>query len=99
MADVPPELNQKDLIVAQSIARQEFVEIPGEYRLRGMTRQMTASERVALSWLRGVMVVLNSKGAFREGFLEAFVEPLELPDSEPDAEYHDWVENEEKKKP
>jgi hypothetical protein len=87
----PPELKHHDLLLLQGFARSEYTEMPAEYHLKGMKRPLDQSERLALSWLRASMRLLNGKKAFREGFLDEYVEPLELPDSFPaSGEDPDW---------
>lgn len=61
------------------------------YHLAGAQEPLPPSERVALGWLRSSMMVLNSKGAFRPGFLEEFQQQLDTPNSE-GIEDHDWTE-------
>jgi hypothetical protein len=86
-----PELKHGDLLILQGQAAKAFVELPAEYRLPGMKRALDHSERLALSWLRVSMTLLNSKSGFRPGFLEEFEIPIELPNSDPgSAEDPDW---------
>lgn len=78
----PLELTHHDILLLQGHARREYAEILGEHRLEGMTRGLDGGERLALSWLRAATMLLNRKGAFREGFLREYVEPLETPNSD-----------------
>ncbi len=93
MNDEPkkPVLTHGDLLVMQAGAGKEFRELPNEYRLEGMKRPFDHSERLAISWLRASLSLLNRKGALRSGFLDEFEQPLVLPDSDPaSCEDPDW---------
>jgi hypothetical protein len=79
----PLELKHHDILLLQGHARREYVELLGEHRFKGMNKNLDPGERLALSWLRATIVLLNSKGAFREDFLREYVEPLETPNSDP----------------
>ena len=89
--DGPPELKHHDILLLQGYARKEYVELLGEHRLKGMPRNLDQSERLALSWLRAATMLLNRKGAFREGFLQEYIEALVTPNSDPASqEDPDW---------
>lgn len=101
--DAPPKkpvLTHGHLLVLQGLARREFVEMPGEYRLEGMSRQLDAGERLALCNFRANLTLLNRMGAFREGFLEELQQPLVLPDSLPgDGEDPEWEQADDGRQP
>jgi hypothetical protein len=86
MADdeVPkPQLRHGDILVLQGLARREMVELPNQYRLEEMKRDFDPGERLALCYFRASLLVLNRKGAFQPGFLEAFEQNLMAPNSDP----------------
>lgn len=90
MADAP-KLFLQDLLVLKTQAGREYTQMPA-WHLNDAPKPLPPAERIALGWLRSSLMVLNSKGAFRPGFLEEFQQALNLPDSDPEADYADWTE-------
>lgn len=91
MADGTPKLQLQDLLVLKTEAGRQYTQMPA-YHLEGAAHPLPPSERLSLSWLRSSLMVLNQKGAFRPGFLAEFRQQLELPDSDPEADYADWTD-------
>jgi hypothetical protein len=85
------EICLEDLLVLSAEAGRCFTEHPGEARFRGMTRPLRPTETRALAWFQSAVMVLNSKGALKPGWLEEFKVPLEVPDSDPECEFQDWT--------
>ncbi len=89
-----PILTARDLEVLAGAAGLGFAAIPSEYAFQGTTKPLDDRQRRALAWLRAALMLLNSKGAIRPEFVAAYEEPLVVPDSDPDADFADWVEEE-----
>jgi len=75
-------ITKKDLIQLQFRAKVYWAEIPLEAKLPGETNELTASERLAVSWLEACMELLKNKGTIAQQEVT-----LEFAHSEPDAEY------------
>jgi hypothetical protein len=86
-------------MILQGLAIREFKELPAEVRLPGMKRPLDHGERLAVAWMRASLVVLNSAGGIREGFLQTYRQPLETPDSFPATEDPDWEQADDGKVP
>lgn len=77
----------RDVLQLKSLATKRVLEFKQGERLVGMTRELTDGERLVLAHLDAVLHLLN-----RSGIDCSSVEvPIEIPDSDPEAEEHEWV--------
>ncbi len=77
------KLTFEDVQMLRSYSIKEFMDMPGEVRFEGMTRQLTEEERRLVCIFNASLQVLNRNGAFKQGFIDAFDLALTTPDSEP----------------
>jgi hypothetical protein len=87
-----PALTEGDLLVLRADAGKRLMEMPGGARLNGSQRPLDATARLSLAWLRAALQTINHKGGLRPGFLEEFQQKLDTPDSDCEAEEHEWTE-------
>lgn len=86
------ELTEGDLQDLLSWATREHAFSSDLQRLPGMTRDLTAGERVAVAHYRASYMLLNRQGAIKEGWLG----PLDnlagrrRDDIEPEVDEHSW---------
>jgi len=93
-----PKLTYKEVLLLKGWTRDSLLATSIPCTLQGMDRDLDEGDILAISYLRGSLQFMNSKGLLIPDWEKRFEIQLWHQDSEPDADYHDYPDEELQKK-
>ena len=84
------KLNKSDLLILKDLARRFYLEISDSQKISDSAEPLSHGDKLAIAFFEASTRLLSKKGL--DPIDTSF--SLEVPDSDPEAEYSDWISEE-----